>query len=107
MPEDELLENLAKIEHEQWVEWSKELSKKILYSFNLPSEIPKEIREKLQNWSNLWIPYSELTEEMKEIDRKYARKVIKSLKEIGNFDLFLFSKDHKITFIEIGSETNV
>lgn len=64
-PREEILEKLASIEHEQWVEWSKNLAK---------TEVLSERR--LQRWQELWIPYFELHEDAKEHDRKWARKAI-------------------------------
>lgn len=60
----EKLESLAKLEHDQWVEWSKSVAPEV-----------SETRRK--RWEKLWIPYSELSEEMKEEDRKWAKKVMK------------------------------
>jgi len=60
----ELLEELAKIEHDQWIEWSKSVS----------SEVSDERRNR---WKKYWVDYDELSEEVKEQDRVYARKIIK------------------------------
>lgn len=62
----ELLEQLAKLEHDQWMEWSKSVA----------DEVSEERRER---WKKLWIPYDQLSEEMKEEDRIYARKIQKLL----------------------------
>lgn len=63
------LEKLAELEHEQWCVWSKELAMKESLDSN-----------RIQRWKALWIPYYKLPEEMKEHDRKWARKVIEELK---------------------------
>jgi hypothetical protein len=68
---EELLERLSKIEHDQWVEWSKNLS-----------ENEKLSEDRVNRWKKLWVPYDDLTEESKEQDRVYARKV---LSEIQSF----------------------
>jgi len=65
---DDLLEMLAEIEHEQWMQWSKSVA-------------PEVSKERQERWKKLWIPYADLSEEMKEEDRKYARKVLKLIKE--------------------------
>ena len=65
--ESELLEKLAEIEHEQWIEWSKSVSKEVS-------------PERLERWKKYWIPYDQLEEPVKEQDRVYARKVIAILK---------------------------
>ena len=61
-----LLEDLSKIEHDQWIEWSKAVA----------DEVSTERKER---WKKLWIPYDELSEESKEQDRIYARKIMKRL----------------------------
>lgn len=63
-----LLEKLSEIEHDQWMEWSKDIASK-----------EKISEERKKRWEKLWVPYSELTEEVKEQDRKYARKVIEAI----------------------------
>ena len=63
-----ILEKLAEIEHDQWIEWSKDVASK---------ENISEDRKK--RWEKYWVPYSELSEEVKEQDRKYARKILKAL----------------------------
>lgn len=60
----ERLERLAAIEHDQWMAWAKEL---------LASEpISAERRAR---WEACFKSYSQLTEEQKEQDRVWARKV--------------------------------
>ena len=70
---DDSLERLSAIEHEQWIEWSK----------NIASTEPNISFERVERWSNLWIPYEQLSDEMKEHDRKWARKIIKELRQAG------------------------
>ena len=65
-----IIEKLAKLEHDQWIEWAKNISSKE----NLSSE-------RLARWKKLYVPYEELSEEMKEEDRKWARKVFEIFKE--------------------------
>ncbi len=64
---NELLEKLSDIEHQQWMEWSKSVA-------------PEVSEERRKRWEKLWIPYADLSEEMKEEDRKYARKVLEAFK---------------------------
>ena len=61
----ELLEDLAELEHEQWVQWSKSIAA----SVNLSDE-------RQGRWETFWCPYNELSEEMKDEDRKWARKAL-------------------------------
>ncbi|MBE6495838.1 MAG: hypothetical protein E7Z78_05275 [Methanobrevibacter thaueri] len=87
---DELLERLSELEHEQWCEWSshlsQELSSLLVILDKLDDELSDEdkqtifnIKSKLNRWNELQIPYSELSEEEKEKDRVYARKIISIL----------------------------
>ena len=62
---ENILEKLAELEHDQWIEWSKDIASKESLS-----------KERINRWKKYWVPYSELTEEVKEQDRKYARKVM-------------------------------
>jgi len=68
--EELLLEKLAALEHEQWIEWAKDLIDK--------GNVDKE---RADNWEEKMIPYIELSEEDKEMDREFARKVIDVLGE--------------------------
>jgi len=72
-----LLEDLAELEHEQWMKWSKEIAKCLDLS-------RYENMERLQRWKKLWVPYSQLNEDMKEEDRKWARKILALIEEYQN-----------------------
>ena len=61
-----LYEELAELEHKQWIAWSKNIVKTEKISF-----------ERIKRWEKLWRPYSELTETEKDQDREWARKVLK------------------------------
>ena len=74
IPQYFLIEKLAALEHQQWVEWSKELSEKEQLS-----------EERQKRWQTLWVPYNELPENMKDHDRKWAKKVIAILLESLNY----------------------
>lgn len=60
-----LLEAVAEFEHEQWMAWAK----------NLMDKEPGISDDRKERWSKLFVPYSELSEEMKEADREWARAV--------------------------------
>ena len=60
-----LIETLARLEHKQWVEWSKEIA--------LTETISDERRKR---WTTLWVDYDNLPESMKEEDRKWAKEVL-------------------------------
>jgi len=66
--EKELREQLAELEHEQWVKWSQNLN-----------NIEKLSPERIERWQKLWIPYSKLTEAEKDQDREWADKVLNLL----------------------------
>lgn len=65
---NELIEALAELEHEQWVEWSRTIVQQELIS-----------AERRERWERYWVPYSELPEDVKEHDRVWARKVVERL----------------------------
>lgn len=62
--EDPLVERVAAIEHEQWTAWSKSVA----------DEVSPERRAR---WEKYWVPYEQLPDDVKELDRVWARKVIK------------------------------
>lgn len=65
-----LIEKLAALEHEQWMCWSKNIAKTELLRY-----------KRLDRWKKLWVPYKQLTEEEKEQDRIWARRVLKIIEE--------------------------
>lgn len=90
---DQLLEDMSEICHDEWVSWSKNISeelneaidvlKKDIQFFNEngvdnkeASELIQKLESRLERWEKLWIPYADLSEEMKDSDRKYARKML-------------------------------
>jgi hypothetical protein len=69
LTDEGLIESLAELEHEQWMAWADSIMK---------SEVISASRH--ERWSSLMIPYAELSEEMKEHDRTWARKALAILK---------------------------
>jgi hypothetical protein len=65
--ESDLLESLAELEHDQWLHWSQSIA----------SQVEPALCEK---WELLWGPYSDLPNDIKELDRVFARKVIALLR---------------------------
>lgn len=64
--EDEMIEKLAEIEHNQWMTWAKSIMEK-----------EKLSDDRVKRWNDeCMMPYSDLSEEMKEFDREWARKVM-------------------------------
>jgi len=65
---DDLVEALAKIEHEQWIHWSQAVA----------ADVTAATREK---WQRSWVDYDILTNDLKEADRVWARKVLTLLRQ--------------------------
>ena len=64
--DDQVLERLAEVEHEQWMAWSQSVAEDVS-------------AERRQRWQMCWVPYNDLPEEMKELDRLWARKMLEAL----------------------------
>jgi len=60
-----LIEAVAEFEHEQWMAWAR----------NIVDKEPGLSEERKERWRKLFVPYSELSEEMKDADREWARAV--------------------------------
>lgn len=71
----ELVEELAALEHRQWMHWSKAVAEN--------NDIPDDLEAK---WRENWMPYEELDDDLKEHDRKWARKVVEILESVGEVD---------------------
>ncbi len=67
-PTDQLVEALAEIEHAQWLHWSQAVA----------ADVGAATRAK---WQRSWVAYAELTEDLKEADRVWARKVVTLLRQ--------------------------
>jgi hypothetical protein len=63
-----LLEKLAAIEHDQWIAWAQT----ILETENVSPNRRKRLQE-------YFVPYEQLSEDVKEHDRVWARKVIEEI----------------------------
>lgn len=91
--EGELVEALADLEHRQWETWSRDVARTLreaIHSARLAdallhdgSETQLQIRRciaalegRLERWKKNWQPYAKLSEEVKEYDRVWARKVL-------------------------------
>ena len=94
----EILEEASDLCHQEWMDWSKSIAidlnqiVKVLENdvkcFEEKGvenkeaiEILEKTKNRLKRWENLWVPYDELSEEMKEEDRIYARKILNLIKE--------------------------
>ena len=66
------LEKVSEKIHDLWIGWAKEMIK---------SE-PNLSKERIQRWNNeCFKPYSELSEEMKDLDRRFAKEIISLIQE--------------------------
>ena len=78
-----LREFLADMEHQQWIYWSKFLSKelilirdRIVNPHTNPKHTSDMIDNRLEGWKKLWKPYKKLTFDEKEQDRVWADKIL-------------------------------
>lgn len=95
---DQVIENMAEICHEEWMTWSKDVSKDLNLAVEMLKndiellkekgienkeafELVQKLESRLERWQALWIPYDELSEEMKDADRVYAEKMFNVAKE--------------------------
>jgi hypothetical protein len=69
---NDLVEQLSDLEHEQWIEYAK-----------LTMQREKISEERAKRWTSLFVPYKDLSEEEKEKDRVYARRVVGLLNNLG------------------------
>ena len=80
----ELIEKLANLEHEQWLHWSKDLAEQLMPgdpSHN-KHKIGARFIAKIASWrEKYWKPYEDLAEEAKDMDREWAKKVLKIVEE--------------------------
>lgn len=67
-PADDLVEALAEIEHEQWMHWSQAVA----------ADVNDATRSK---WQRSWVDYAKLTDDVRESDRIWARKVVTLLRQ--------------------------
>lgn len=78
---EDKLEQLSELEHEQWMQWAMTLLDRMI-QYELEDKTLKDlIFDTNKRWSPNIKPYSELTEEVKEYDRVWARKVLEVIKE--------------------------
>lgn len=67
---EELIEELAALEHQQWMEWA-----------NTIIEEEDLSQERVDRWEEYMIPYEDLDDSTKKHDRKWALKIIRLLSE--------------------------
>ncbi len=84
--DEEIMEKLSELEHEQWCEWAEVLSVelsalvKIIDEHNMDlnedeREFVFKVKDRLNRWEKLMVSYSDLPDEEKDKDRVYAHKI--------------------------------
>ncbi|NLH46836.1 MAG: hypothetical protein GX451_12045 [Acholeplasmataceae bacterium] len=80
----EIREQLAALEHEQWVGWMNYLFEKSIESGDGSVTIPAEMVDRWKRQINT--PYADLSDSEKESDREIADKVLRILKLSKHFE---------------------
>lgn len=65
-----MIETLSEEVHKMWMKWAMDLMKTERFS-----------SRRIKRWNKCFVPYAKLSNRMKELDRKIARKFIKIVKE--------------------------
>lgn len=61
-----MVEHLAALEHEQWMSWAMAVA-------------PEVSQGRRERWEQYFRPYGDLPDEVKELDRVWARRAIEAL----------------------------
>jgi len=70
LTDEEIIESLAELEHKQWMKWADTIM-----------QTEKISDDRFARWASCMIPYADLSEEMKEFDREWARKALAILRK--------------------------
>jgi len=66
------LEKVSSEIHSMWISWAKKMVQ----------EEKNISKERIERWEKeCFLPYQELSQEMKEMDRKFAKRIIKIVRE--------------------------
>ena len=73
---ENLLEDLAELEHQQWAHWTKYMLERLeQLEAEQDAHDPYKVMHQKENWRRqIATPYSELTEKEKDSDRSWASK---------------------------------
>ena len=73
---ENLLEDLAELEHKQWAHWTKYMLNRLeQLEMKEDANDPYKVQRQQENWKRqIATPYSELTEKEKDSDRSWASK---------------------------------
>ena len=81
MDENELIEKLSELNHEQWRLWTQGLEKELMKGNPTTFKMSERINRKLNSWSEKWKPYAKLSKVAKDQNRKLARQILKIFSE--------------------------
>lgn len=81
--DDPLIEQLSKLEHQQWQDWTQTLLHRMNEAMLEKKTLEEFALSMGERWSKNWIEYENLKDEVKEFDRVYARDVLKVLEANG------------------------
>lgn len=87
------VEILAGLEHEQWIEWSRNIA-----------ETEDLSPDRIERWGRYWIPYDQLDEPTKDHDRRWSLEAIRRLEAAG-FAIVPAGRIEHVTRDSIGSVT--
>ena len=79
--EPELLERISKLVHQMW-QSNTQSQFHTMNAFHLEGKTLDDlIHNRDEHWKKNWVEYHELTEEEKEKDRHWAKKIMKTIQE--------------------------
>lgn len=78
------LEQLSDLEHQQWMSWSKALGQELVNALNFlhvgnSKGAVNILSYRMDRWRKNWKDYRKLPEDVKDMDREWAEKVIDSV----------------------------
>ncbi len=83
---------MSNLIHEEWVQWSKAVAKTVETEKGMEfSGLPFGLAVKIIRWQKYWVDYSQLPEHVKELDRVWARKILKQLESSGHVLFYQYS----------------
>lgn len=78
---NELREQLADLEHQQWAHWTDYLFRRLSLSPN-SLKVDEETKKDFERWvKQIITPYKDLSKKEKDADREWADKVLKLIKK--------------------------
>jgi len=86
---DDLKEQIAEAIHNEWEDWSINLYKNETLS-----------EDRIKRWRTMWIPYSELSEEVKDYDRKWAIQILSLIQPYYEQKIEQAKRDAKREFMK-------